>query len=70
MVTKEQKEALTNSMYLKNKGWLFTLVDEVGWGWIDPKTKEHYFEKEALQIQLIRDNSSNPRFGKEPSYHD
>ena len=70
MVTEKQRKVLTDAMYLKRHSWSFTQFDGIGWGWVDPKSGEHYFEKDALQIQLIRDNSANSRFGKEPAYHD
>ncbi|MBU0977964.1 MAG: hypothetical protein KKD18_06100 [Nanoarchaeota archaeon] len=66
MVSDKMKKALTDASYLKRQGWSFEMLENVGWGWIDPKTKEHYFEREALQIQLIRDASKNKRFGPEP----
>ena len=68
MVTKRQRKTLTDAMYLKSHGWSFTQLDDI-WGWIDPRSKEHYLEKDALQIQLIRDPSTK-RFGPEPLYHD
>lgn len=69
-VSEKQRKALTDAMYLKRHGWSFTHLDDIGWGWIDPKSKRHYFEKDALQIQLIRDAAKNKRFGPELGYHD
>ena len=68
--TEEQRKTLRNATYLKRNGWLLKELPDVDWGWIDPKTEEHYFEKDALHIQLIRDASKNKRFAKEPAYHD
>ena len=65
MVTDEQKRALKDAMYLKSKGWKFE-IEEDREGWVDPKTKIHYFTKDALLTQLIRDSSTNKRFGREP----
>jgi hypothetical protein len=69
MVTEKMRKVLTDATYLKRHGWSFTQLDDI-WGWIDPKSREHYLEKDALQIQLIRDAGANKRFGPEPLYHD
>jgi len=59
------RKAVQNAMYLKLKGWIWA-VEEGRKGWIDPKTHVHYYQKEALQIQLIRDARKNKRFRSEP----
>ena len=63
------KKNLKNAMYLKGNGWSFKTEDNRK-GWVDPRTCVHYFVKEAVQIQLIRDSSKTARFRKEPGYYD
>ena len=62
---KEQRQALTNAMYLKCNNWDFDIEDGRE-GWRDPQNNAHYFEMEALTIQLLRDESKFKPFKREP----
>lgn len=46
--------------YLELRGWEFKPPDE----WLDSETGEYYFSSDAMQIQIIRDDSAKrPRPG-------